>query len=107
MTKIEKEKHIVAMMIAHYCRHKEGNATLCPSCKALTAYAHARLDHCPFGEAKPACRSCRVHCYEKEKRKRICQVMRYSAPRMFLRMPIEAIKHAFKFHNLTILDFTI
>ena len=32
---IEREKRVVTQMIRLYCRHKEGNATLCPACQAL------------------------------------------------------------------------
>ena len=37
---IEREKRVVTQMIRLYCRHKEGNATLCPACQALLEYAH-------------------------------------------------------------------
>lgn len=80
-------------MIRLYCRYKEGNKTLCPSCFALQEYALARLDRCPFGDNKGACRDCRIHCYKPEMQKRIRQVMRYAGPRMILRYPLDAIRH--------------
>ena len=33
MSRIAQEKHIVTQMIRLYCRHKEGNRELCPTCK--------------------------------------------------------------------------
>ncbi len=80
-------------MIRLYCRYKEGNKTLCPSCFALQEYALARLDRCPSGDNKGACRDCRIHCYKPEMQKRIRQVMRYAGPRMILRYPLDAIRH--------------
>ena len=96
MSKIDKEKRIVAIMIHVYCRHKEGNRELCPSCRQLLEYAHARLSHCPFGENKTSCRRCPVHCYRPEMRQQIRQVMRYSGPRMLFYAPVHFLKHTIK-----------
>ena len=49
---IEREKKTVELMIRLYCRKKEKNTVLCADCEELLRYAHARLDHCPFGEEK-------------------------------------------------------
>ena len=80
-------------MIALYCRHKEGNGTLCPHCKALLEYAHARLSHCRYGEGKPTCKQCPVHCYSPRMREQIRTVMRYAGPRMLFYHPWSALKH--------------
>lgn len=96
MTRIEKEKHVIGIMIRVYCRHKEHNAELCPDCRALLEYACQRLSRCPFGDAKTSCRKCRVHCYRPEMRERIRQVMRFSGPRMLLYEPMEALRHFFR-----------
>lgn len=91
--RILREQRTVEQMIRLYCRHKEGNAELCPSCKELLQYAHARLERCPFGDKKTTCRRCPVHCYKPELRKRMQAVMRYAGPRMILYHPIAAIRH--------------
>ena len=70
---------------------------LCPQCQSLLAYAHQRLDRCKFGNAKPSCTRCPVHCYKPAMRQQIRQVMRYSGPRMLLHHPILAIKHLWDF----------
>ena len=54
--RIDQEKRVVELMIRLYCRKKEKNVTLCPRCEELLHYAHARLDRCPFGEKKKACK---------------------------------------------------
>ena len=69
--RITQEKRTVEIMIRLYCRKKEKNATLCPECEELLRYAHARLDHCPFGEKKSSCKKCPVHCYKPAMRKRM------------------------------------
>ncbi|MBD9110700.1 nitrous oxide-stimulated promoter family protein [Bacteroides nordii] len=94
--RINREKRIVELMIRLYCRKKEKNKCLCLQCEELLRYAHARLDHCPFGENKSSCKQCTVHCYKPVMRERMRQVMRFSGPRMLLYAPWEAIKHLFQ-----------
>ena len=96
MTRIEKEKRVVGVMVRLYCRHKEGNDELCDQCRELLEYAEARLDHCPFGERKSSCKRCSIHCYKPSMRVRMQEVMRYAGPRMLVHEPLEAIRHIFK-----------
>jgi len=94
MTRIEQEKITVGQMVEIYCkgvhRTKEG---LCEECSALLEYAFARLDHCKFGEKKPTCKKCPIHCYKPTMRKQMQDAMRYAGPRMMWHHPISAIKH--------------
>lgn len=92
-TRIEEEKEVVQLMVELYCRRKEGHETLCPGCRELLAYAQKRLEHCRFGETKPTCEYCPVHCYRRDMRERIRQVMRWSGPRMLLYHPVAAVRH--------------
>lgn len=91
--RIRQEKETVGLMIRLYCRKKEGNRELCPACRELLAYAHARLSHCRFGEEKPTCRLCPIHCYKPEMKERMRLVMRYAGPRMLLHYPIATLRH--------------
>lgn len=92
--KIEEEKRIVSIMIETYCIKKHASKdTLCSDCQALLQYAHERLDKCAFGEQKPSCGKCDIHCYKPDMRKRIVSVMRFSGPRMLFSHPILTLKH--------------
>ncbi|MDD6852029.1 MAG: nitrous oxide-stimulated promoter family protein [Bacteroidales bacterium] len=91
--RIEEEKMVVEQMIHLFCRKHEGHPELCPSCRELLNYAHSRLDRCCFGEDKPTCKKCPIHCYRPEMKEKIKQVMRWSGPRMILYHPLAAIKH--------------
>lgn len=93
-TRIEREKRVVEYMVQLYCKKKENNAELCPSCKAVIEYAHSRLDRCRFGEEKPTCKVCPIHCYKPEMKERIREIMRFAGPRIILYHPIIAIRHA-------------
>lgn len=92
-TKREREKETVSLIIAIYCRKKHGGKQLCPDCAALDAYARLRSDKCPFMETKTFCSNCKVHCYKKDMREKIREVMRFSGPRMIFHHPIMAIRH--------------
>lgn len=97
--RIEQEKAMVAEMIRMYCRKHEGNGSLCPNCQELLEYAHGRLDQCRYGEDKPTCKRCPVHCYRPEMKERIKAVMRWSGPRMILYHPVAALKHLVREHK--------
>lgn len=92
-SKREKEKQIVGLMIALYCRKKHGGKRLCPECAELNDYARRRSDACPFMQTKTFCSNCRVHCYNRKMREKIREVMRFSGPRMIVYHPILALRH--------------
>ena len=95
-SRIEEEKKVVEQMIRLYCQKKEGNGELCPKCHELPDYAHSRLDRCRYGEEKPTCKKCPVHCYRPDMKERVRAVMRWSGPRMMLYHPVAAIKHIYR-----------
>lgn len=88
------EKQLVSQMIDLFCKrnhkHKKG---LCNQCKSLKEYAELRIDKCPFMETKTFCSNCKVHCYQKQMRENIREVMRFSGPRMIFYHPITAVRH--------------
>jgi hypothetical protein len=92
-----RELATIEAMVQMYCkghRHpREGSATLCKDCSELFTYARRRLERCVFGDAKPTCANCLVHCYTAEMREQVRVVMRWAGPRMLLRHPILAIRH--------------
>ena len=72
---------------------RTATSPLCPECAALLDYALRRLDSCRFGNGKPSCRKCPVHCYRADMRERIRTVMRWAGPRMIFHHPIAATRH--------------
>jgi hypothetical protein len=89
-----RELETLYAMILMYCRHHHGTRTRwCSECTALAAYSERRLERCIFGDAKPTCSNCVVHCYRADRRERIRQVMRWAGPRMLLRHPLLALRH--------------
>lgn len=97
MTHIEQEKNTVRLMVEIYCQgHKHTDKGLCEKCSALLDYAYLRLDHCKFGEKKPTCKKCPIHCYKPAMKEQMREVMRYAGPRMMWHHPIIAIRHLIK-----------
>ncbi len=84
----------VCAMIDCYCRaHHGSKQTRCEACQALASYALMRLDRCPYGQNKPACNQCPIHCYKPAYKNAMQTVMRYAGPRMFFSHPWLAIRH--------------
>lgn len=90
--RLAREWKTVTAMVRIYCRDQHGGA-LCPDCQELMQYVSLRLDHCRFGEAKPTCARCPVHCYQRDRRQQIKDVMRYAGPRMLREHPWLSLCH--------------
>ena len=92
-TRIEREKEVVDKMMRLYCCKKLGMHEPSEEYKVLMEYSHRRLDSCKFGEKKPACKRCPIHCYKPEMREKIRAIMRWAGPRMIIYNPVAAIRH--------------
>jgi hypothetical protein len=96
---IAREKRTVEAMVRIYCAehgHEAAGGGLCESCGTLLAYSHQRLDRCPYGDDKPSCKECPIHCYRRTEREAMKQVMREAGPLMLWRHPWLAIAHLWK-----------
>lgn len=93
--RLRREWRTVEAMIAITCKDLHGGrrGELCPECRELHDYAHLRLVRCPFGEEKPTCANCKVHCYRPEMREKVRLVMRHAGPKMLLKHPALALLH--------------
>jgi hypothetical protein len=92
---IQQEKQTASAMMEIFCSsfHVACGDDLCRECGQLLEYSHQRLESCRFGEDKPSCRTCPVHCYAPEKREKMREVMRFSGPKMIFRHPWLALRH--------------
>ncbi len=81
-------------MIGMHCRHfHQAAGGLCDDCHALQVYAMNQTENCRFGDDKPVCSACPVHCYKRSMRQRIREVMRFAGPRMIWYYPRLAVLH--------------
>ncbi|MGI9277505.1 MAG: nitrous oxide-stimulated promoter family protein [Endozoicomonas sp.] len=95
---LAKEFKTIVAMTHIYCRshHEEYHGSkkgLCSDCQEFTRFAEFRLSKCPYGQIKPTCKHCPVHCYKKDMKELARTIMIYSGPRMLLKHPYLAIRH--------------
>ena len=96
--RLRREQRTIEAMLhiwceAHLLHVRSRDGVLCAGCEALFDYASYRLLKCPYGEEKPTCKKCLVHCYTKDKREQMHEVMSFAGPRMLFRHPALAIRH--------------
>ncbi len=93
--KLLYEYRTIAAMVQIYCKAHHHNTTVdqCEECVTFLAYAHTRLDRCPYGQDKPTCNKCPVHCYKPHMKAKAREIMIFAGPRMLLPHPVMAIRH--------------
>jgi hypothetical protein len=92
--RLDRERHTIEVMLGIYCRSKHRTSGgLCPECRDLHDYAMQRIAKCPYGEDKPTCAKCPIHCYKPAMREKVRAMMRYSGPRMMLYHPWLTVLH--------------
>ena len=93
MNRREREIKTIGIMIDMHCRRHHDADKPCESCRELFDYARERTLKCHFGEGKPACAKCKIHCYKPEMRLKVKEVMEFSGPKMMSAHPVLAIRH--------------
>lgn len=95
--RLNTEFKTITAMIDLYClnHHQTNTASFqrCDDCEQFRSYVKHRLDRCPYGENKPSCKQCPIHCYKPQQKRKSQTIMRYSGPKMLLKHPIMAIRH--------------
>jgi hypothetical protein len=90
--RLARERKTVTAMLHIYCRDRHGDV-LCRDCRELMNYVSLRLERCRFGDEKPTCAKCPVHCYQRDRREQIRVVMRYAGPKMLWKHPWLSLCH--------------
>ncbi len=92
------ETDTIEKMILLYCiaTHETEANELCSGCRNLLDYARQRIDKCFYGDRKPVCSKCKIHCYKPEMRNKIKEVMRYAGPRMLLKSPVLSVRYMYR-----------
>jgi hypothetical protein len=112
--RLAREWQTMSAMVRIYCRdHHQGHGrpareflanpathrrdacatTLCGECRQFLDYAGLRLERCRFGDEKPTCAKCPVHCYQRDRREQARVVMRYAGQRTIWEHPIMSLRH--------------
>lgn len=94
--KLLHEYQTIAAMVDIYCKaHKHNSQPVsdCQECQDFLVYAHTKLDRCPYGQGKPSCNKCPIHCYKPHMKDKARQIMVFAGPKMLLHHPMMAIRH--------------
>ena len=76
--RLAREHETLVCMTRIYCeQHHAGHpdADLCGDCAELMRYAERRLAKCPYGERKPTCAKCPIHCYKPAQREQAREII--------------------------------
>jgi Nitrous oxide-stimulated promoter len=92
----QREQQTLERMLGLYCHAHHGDESLCDACAKLLSYAEQKATACPYGEGKPTCKQCTMHCYAPEQREHIRAVMKYAGPRMLFHHPLDTIRHMWR-----------
>ena len=91
---IAKDVETIRIMTEIYCHaHHNTKEGLCPECEEFYLYSVKRLACSPFGEKKPVCAKCNIHCYGKGYKERAKEIMAFSGPKLLLKHPILSMRH--------------
>ena len=95
--RLGREFRTMQRMVELHCadRHGTPRGQLCGDCGEFLVYVQRRLEKCPYGEDKPTCAKCPIHCYKPAQREMAREIMRYAGPRMPLRHPWLSLLHVF------------
>ena len=98
--RLARELETFRCMTAIYCRdhHPAENRSgtrMCKECTQFMQYAERRLQKCPYGQAKPTCAKCPVHCYKVKQREHARDIMRHAGPKMPIQHPLRSLGHLF------------
>jgi uncharacterized paraquat-inducible protein A len=88
-------KAVGERVIPEILRQGKGSAkTICVACAELLEHGMKKRGACPL-DPKPTCKSCHVHCYTPEQRRKVREIMAYSGKRMILRGRLDYLWHYF------------
>ena len=102
--RLKRQADTLRVMIEMYCKahHQHESAqSVCAECDELTQYALKRLACCPFGQDKPTCDHCKIHCFKPEYKEKIRKAMAYAGPRLMYTHPLMALDHLWIFLTVT------
>jgi hypothetical protein len=92
--RLKREEETLMIMIKLYCKNsKHAENIPCNECAELMSYATNRLTSCKFGDNKPVCAKCKIHCYESQMRNNIRLVMKNTGLKMIVHHPILLFNH--------------
>lgn len=110
LTKYQKKDiRLIGKFVEVYCAGKHGSEArspftlsenlgerkICSECAVFMEYAVTKRLKCPLEAEKPSCKHCRIHCYGREQREKVREIMSYSGRKLMLRGRLDYVWHYF------------
>jgi hypothetical protein len=104
-----KDQKLLFNFVGIYCGAKHGDQVktgirvegltvretyLCRECAEVARHALAKRRNCPL-TPKPSCKKCPVHCYGRDYRAKIREIMAFSGRLMILHGRVDYLRHYF------------
>lgn len=72
-----------------------GERSLCPECASFLEYAVTKRLKCPLEADKPICKHCRIHCYDRQHREKVREIMSYAGRKLVMKGRLDYLWHYF------------
>ncbi len=72
-----------------------GKRSLCPECTSFLEYGISKRLKCPLEAEKPTCKNCRIHCYDKQRREKVREIMAYAGRKLMMHGRLDYLWHYF------------
>ena len=72
-----------------------GETKICSECAAFMEYAVSKRINCPLEAGKPSCKHCRIHCYGKDQREKVREIMAYAGRKLMMQGRLDYVWHYF------------
>jgi hypothetical protein len=108
-----KDIKVLITFVSVYCQSKHGDTErspmelpleltavsprdvrLCTDCAGLVGHAIEKRRLCPL-DPKPSCKKCHIHCYSRQHRDKIREIMSFSGRHLILRGRLQYLWHYF------------
>ncbi len=105
----KKDIRLIGKFVEVYCNGKHGDISrspfllpedlgqrrVCSDCATFMKYAVSKRVKCPLEAEKPSCKHCRIHCYSKEQREKVREIMSYSGRKLMMCGRLDYVWHYF------------
>ena len=105
----KKDIRLIGKFVEVYCagKHRDaerspialptglGECNLCPECASFLEYSVSKRLKCPLEAEKPSCKHCRIHCYGKDQREKMREIMAYAGRKLMMRGRLDYVWHYF------------
>jgi hypothetical protein len=88
----DADKELLSLKTHNVSALSSREVRLCGECSRLLGHALVKRAHCPY-DPKPMCKKCPTHCYSRQHRAEMREVMRYSGRKLVMSGRLDYLYH--------------